>query len=92
MTILDAFINLYKAILEVDLLTEKVQVLKTMGVQTQLYQDNTLQLADQLPKMLEQLDIESERQELLEFFEIKHLKEMAALKKEQSLDLRLKKK
>ena len=51
--ILDAFINLYKAILEVDLLTEKVQVLKTMGVQTQLYQDNTLQLADQLPKMLE---------------------------------------
>ena len=69
--ILDAFINLYKAILEVDLLTEKVQVLKTMGDQTQLYQDNTLQLADQLPKMLEQLDIESERQELLEFFEIK---------------------
>ena len=90
--ILDAFINLYKAILEVDLLTEKVQVLKTMGVQTQLYQDNTLQLADQLPKMLEQLDIESERQELLEFFEIKHLKEMAALKKEQSLDLRFEKK
>ncbi len=89
--ILDAFINLYKAILEVDLLTEKVQVLKTMGVQTQLYQDNTLQLADQLPKMLEQLDIESERQELLEFFEIKHLKEMAALKKEQSLDLRFEK-
>ncbi len=89
--ILDAFINLYKAILEVDLLTEKVQVLKTMGDQTQLYQDNTLQLADQLPKMLEQLDIESERQELLEFFEIKHLKEMAALKKEQSLDLRFEK-
>ena len=29
--ILDAFINLYKAILEVDLLTEKVQVLKTMA-------------------------------------------------------------
>ena len=26
-------LNLYKAILEVDLLTEKVQVLKTMGVQ-----------------------------------------------------------
>ena len=41
--------------------------------------------------MLEQLDIESERQELLEFFEIKHLKEMAALKKEQSLDLRFEK-
>ena len=40
---------------------------------------------------VEQLDIESERQELLEFFEIKHLKEMAALKKEQSLDLRFEK-
>lgn len=86
--ILDAFINLYRAIVEVDLKTEQVCVLKTLEENDKKSIDGIRQLEDMVFLISDRIAVDSEKKELIEFLKIEHLRKLTAEKKTGCLDLR----
>lgn len=82
--ILDAFLNLYKAIVEVDLHTKQVYVLKTLEED----QEEICRIEDMISVLFHRLTVESEKEEVRKLLDINYLKQLALEKTEKSLELR----
>lgn len=82
--ILDAFLNLYKAIVEVDLHTKQVYVLKTLEED----QEEICRIEDMISVLFHRLTVESEKEEVRKLLDINYLKQLALEKNEKSLELR----
>lgn len=86
--ILDAFINMCKAIIEVDLNTQELYILKTIDGNGGEEADFSITLKNMSMYLRDRLAVDFEKKELQEFLSIEHLRKMAADKTEGTLDLR----